>query len=736
MVSWPSLLALLLLAGGETRRESWPGGGPRAEYEVEVRSDGRELRSGAWRSWHEDGTLASEGRFAEDRETGRWMLYHPGGAKAAEGSFARGERTGVWETFHADGARASKGRYEKGERSGEWSFWDASGVRDARHSGSYEYVVLASGGRTLRGARLDDSPHGEWRVSWPDGAPMLAGTLVRGRRFGDWRFTLPDGSTSALLSGRYEDDVRSGPLPEEAGASAGSLPEVQSSALGWPAGREAMPAAIEEWIAEDPIARRKPGRARPSWSVAGPAALPVVLGMLLACDPESAADRDRAKRLEREVLQPLAGGHVLAPLGVAAPATADELRAIQHAWAGLWAATHDDTWFWFVEVPCTRPGAEHELLRERPFRRMLETIAPRPVPPALFAARFEPRDTNSGAPLVAALDWLLRAQLPDGRWSATLDGTPEMEIHDPGMTALALLALLGAGLTPADTPAIEAGLGWLLGQQDAKGMIPRERRAQDWIYDHIIATFALCEAQALAPREPLRARAQAAVDLVLAARNPEGAWGYDLPPTGEADTSITVWAVNALFVARVAGLEGDFEAAFEGALGWIDEMTEPTSGRIGYNVRGSYSARNSSNERFPREHGEALTAAGLFARRLLGVPQKDALVAKQIELLEDLPPLWDAEVLAVDEYYLYYGAQALAACASLPSKPWQAGLQEVARHQSGNASVLGSWDPVGPWAYCGGRVYSTALLTLALEAPFRYALPDAPAPGKKNAKKR
>ena len=33
----------------------------------------------------------------------------------------------------------------------------------------------------------------------------------------------------------------------------------------------------------------------------------------------------------------------------------------------------------------------------------------------------------------------------------------------------------------------------------------------------------------------------------------------------------------------------------------------------------------------------------------------------------------------------------------------------------------GSWDPIGVWDYAGGRVYSTAMIALCLEAPFRYA---------------
>ncbi len=40
----------------------------------------------------------------------------------------------------------------------------------------------------------------------------------------------------------------------------------------------------------------------------------------------------------------------------------------------------------------------------------------------------------------------------------------------------------------------------------------------------------------------------------------------------------------------------------------------------------------------------------------------------------------------------------------------------VERHQhpNGSGARAGSWDPIGPWGPDGGRVYSTAILTLAL----------------------
>ena len=43
----------------------------------------------------------------------------------------------------------------------------------------------------------------------------------------------------------------------------------------------------------------------------------------------------------------------------------------------------------------------------------------------------------------------------------------------------------------------------------------------------------------------------------------------------------------------------------------------------------------------------------------------------------------------------------------------------------------GSWDPIGVWACCGGRVYSTAMLALGLEAPYRMTLSEPAAPKKR-----
>ena len=42
------------------------------------------------------------------------------------------------------------------------------------------------------------------------------------------------------------------------------------------------------------------------------------------------------------------------------------------------------------------------------------------------------------------------------------------------------------------------------------------------------------------------------------------------------------------------------------------------------------------------------------------------------------------------------------------------------QHPKGSGTATGSWDPVGPWQFDGGRIYSTALLTMCLQAYYRF----------------
>lgn len=335
------------------------------------------------------------------------------------------------------------------------------------------------------------------------------------------------------------------------------------------------------------------------------------------------------------------------------------------------------------------------------------------------------------------LAWLAAHQSDEGSWDADGFASECGEIgsttcegegyptHDVGLTGLALLAFLGDGSSSNNGPhreIIARGLRWLHEQQDPDTGLIGDSSAHDFIYDHAIATLAICENLYFAKSPIMGRTAQRAVNYIVRARDPYGAWRYDVPSIGSADTSVTGWMVFALAAAKDAGVTVD-PAAFEGALSWLDEVTDPATGRTGYHSYGSLSSRTTANEHFPREGGEAMTAVALLCRFFLEqTPEEEPIMERQAELLRRNPPEWNPEELGCDMYYWYYGSYAMFQIGGKHWRDWNESMKRAllpSQRQDGDAK--GSWDPIGPWGRPGGRIYSTALMTLSLEVYYRYA---------------
>jgi hypothetical protein len=69
-------------------------------------------------------------------------------------------------------------------------------------------------------------------------------------------------------------------------------------------------------------------------------------------------------------------------------------------------------------------------------------------------------------------------------------------------------------------------------------------------------------------------------------------------------------------------------------------------------------------------------------------------------------------------YYWYYGSLAMHRMGGESQRLWQAALEPalLQGQVKGTDGDAGSWSPIGPWGWCGGRVYSTAVAVLALTA--------------------
>ncbi|MBX3464968.1 MAG: terpene cyclase/mutase family protein [Planctomycetes bacterium] len=339
----------------------------------------------------------------------------------------------------------------------------------------------------------------------------------------------------------------------------------------------------------------------------------------------------------------------------------------------------------------------------------------------------------------AGLQWLKNHQDEDGKWDCDgfmkhdvegepCDG-PGNAVHDVGVTGLALLAFLGDGSTMRAGPyrdVIKKGVQWLRSQQDEKGLFGTNA-SHDFIYDHAIAAYAMCEAFGLSNYQLLKPTAQKGINYLESHRNPYGVWRYQ-PRDNDNDTSVTGWCIMAYESGEFFGLQINKEALKYSAI-WLDQVSDPT-GRHGYLKAGDGGASRKSfgdhKTKFPADKVEPMTAVGLFCRYFMNQdPKEKPIMAAAANLISQKPPVWDEKAGTIDHYYWYYATYALFQVGGKQWTDWQKKLETaVVKNQHRDKSkknLYGSWDPIDAWGEDGGRVYSTAILVLTLEAYYRYS---------------
>jgi hypothetical protein len=175
--------------------------------------------------------------------------------------------------------------------------------------------------------------------------------------------------------------------------------------------------------------------------------------------------------------------------------------------------------------------------------------------------------------------------------------------------------------------------------------------------------------------------------------------------------------------AQEGGLEIDADG-FVGARQWIKDVTDPQTGRTGYDRIGSPSSRVPDlNDQFPTDKGEAMTSVAILSRVFMGEDvSKSPIVEKGADLLKTHLPEWDPTGLYNDMYYWYYGSYAMFQIGGSRWDAWnKAAKKAMLDNQRRSGDQKGSWDPKDAWGHAGGRVYMSALGVLCLEVYFRYA---------------
>jgi hypothetical protein len=320
-----------------------------------------------------------------------------------------------------------------------------------------------------------------------------------------------------------------------------------------------------------------------------------------------------------------------------------------------------------------------------------------------------------------------------------------MRDYDTGLTALALLAYLGAGQSQLSTDeypdpanpgrvlnlglAVKKGLQWLLVRQDPQGCIGE--RGMKYMYNHSLATLALCEAYGMTLSQPLKEPAQRAVDFIVAAQNPGKGWRYGAR-NGDNDTSVTGWAVLALKAAESAGLTVP-KSAYDGALNWLNEVTEPNGfHQVGYNARSTGKVFvPGKNEQF--DSHPTMSAIGIAVHIHVQKRTTDPTLGAVNLLVGDLPE-WKTN--KIDFYYWYQATLAVFLYDGFTGSIWKRWSSSLLgallpyQHTAKDGCLNGSWDPnYERWGAEGGRVYATAMNALTLDIVNQYRRPGPESPG-------
>lgn len=342
-----------------------------------------------------------------------------------------------------------------------------------------------------------------------------------------------------------------------------------------------------------------------------------------------------------------------------------------------------------------------------------------------------------------ALHWLARHQHQDGHWGVIsytercgkIAGSkgecapnPGDDGYDVGVTALSLLAFLGAGYYQGSKDVIDGisygsvvgnGLKWLMDHQDAEGCLaPRKK---EYMYNHLLATLAVVEAYGLSGAHVFKMPAQKAVNFTVAAQNPGLGWRYVSRST-DNDSSITGWAVMALWRAKEAGLNVP-DAAYDGARAWYDSVTMDDH-RVGYvaKVAGKVAVRG-FNEQF--DYHETLTSFAILSKIVMNKNLKDPHIKGGIDLLIQDPPVWNGN--SIDCCFWFIASMALFQYDGPDGelwKRWNSRVRDVllkSQNKRDTGDRWGSWEPVDRWSFKGGRVYVTAINQLTLEMAYCYA---------------
>lgn len=324
-----------------------------------------------------------------------------------------------------------------------------------------------------------------------------------------------------------------------------------------------------------------------------------------------------------------------------------------------------------------------------------------------------------------ALAWLAANQARAGYWDADAHGAGQVardqegidrkyagKTADSGVTALALLAFLGAGYTRDEgkyAQNVDRAIEWLVANQRANGFLGGDAAHFEQNYCHGMATYALAEAHGMRSDpadERLRVPLEKAVAYVVSQQLDDGGWRYDKARNTDGDMSMFGWQLMAMRSADIVGVPVPPVAKAKAILFLKDRSLGESGGLAAY---------RKTKPQTPAT--PAMTAEALFCKQTLGLGRTNPASVEAVAfLLRNLPKRSEMNL-----YYWYYGTLAMYQYGGSAWDRWNAALRDLlVGEQVKEGPNAGSWEPRDAWGPYGGRVYSTAVAALSLEVYYRF----------------
>jgi len=325
-----------------------------------------------------------------------------------------------------------------------------------------------------------------------------------------------------------------------------------------------------------------------------------------------------------------------------------------------------------------------------------------------------------------ALAWLASIQEVEGHWDGSKWGSGKIEIDeqgidrqkagveaDTGLTALTILAFLGAGYTQEEgkyAANVSKAIQWLISQQREDGYLGGKATRYAGMYCHGMATYALAEAYGMQNErrvdDGLSQAVMKGVQFTIAMQNKsDGGWRY--LPDWSGDMSMFGWQLMALKSAEIAGVAIPEDARKLMIKFLVDRSLGERKGLAAYHPE------------YGPEITASMTAECLFCKQMMGIRRGNPASQEAAEYL--LAEANAPKAIEPNLYYWYYGTLAMYQFGGAEWEKWNElvrGLLIAKQRKTGE--LAGSWNPDGPWGGYGGRIYSTALATLSLEVYYRF----------------